>query len=133
MTSGRSYVLFFRRARSGSGSSRGPRSCAAAEDVAEAISARTVLVSPATLPRTRQRFVKGGLDWAATERKPPGAKRNLGAQQEAFLIAWAGRQEWPRQLLADQVVTREVVGTIASETVRRTLRKNALRPCRKED
>lgn len=64
-----------------------------------------------------------------TERKRPGAKRKLGAKQEAFLIALAcskppaGRQEWTMQLLADQLVKLEVVGTISDETVRRTLKK----------
>ena len=104
---------------------------AAADDVADATIAQTVQVSPATIHRTRQRFVEGGLDWALTERKRPGAKRKLGAKQEASLIALAcskppaGRQEWTMQLLADQLVTLEVVGTISDETVRRTLKKTS--------
>ena len=82
-----------------------------------------------TVERTRQKFVEGNLDYALTERPRPGAKRKLDPKQEARLIAVAcstppeGQKRWTMQLLADELVTLEVVDTISDETVRRTLKK----------
>jgi hypothetical protein len=52
----------------------------------------------------------------------------------ATLIALAcanspeGRTCWTMQLLADELVAREMVGSISDETVRRELKKNGLKP-----
>jgi transposase len=90
---------------------------------------RTLHVSRATVHRTRERFVVGGVDWALEERPRPGAKRKLDGKQEALLIAIActpppeGRVRWTMQLLADEAVRVELVDTLSDETVRRTLKK----------
>jgi hypothetical protein len=53
----------------------------------------------------------------------------LDTHGEAVLLALAcahppeGRTAWSMQLLADELVTRGVVGGISAETVRRTLKK----------
>lgn len=91
-----------------------------------------------TVSNVRQRFVEQGLT-AALERKKqaaPSRQRILDGEQEARLIALAcsappdGRAKWTLQLLADQLVTLEVVEAISDQTVRRTLKKtNSGRTC----
>jgi transposase len=61
----------------------------AAEGATDAASAAAVRVGEATVERTRQKFVEGGLDWALRERPRPGGTRKLDGKQEAFLVATA--------------------------------------------
>ncbi len=101
----------------------------AAEGATDAAIAAAVRVGEATVERTRQKFVEGGLDWALRERSRPGGKRKLDGKQEAFLVATAcstppdGRARWTMQLLADRLVAVDLVDSISDETVRRTLQK----------
>ena len=91
-----------------------------------------------TVANVRQRFVKQGLD-AALERKKrdsPAVARRLDGRGEARLIAIAcstppeGRAKWTMQMLADELVTLDVVDRISDETVRTTLKKtNSSRIC----
>jgi transposase len=82
-------------------------------------------VHPATVERTRRRFVEGRLARALTEKPRPGGRAKLDGRQEAFLIALAcsqapeGRSRWTLQLLADRLVELAVVDSISDETVRR--------------
>lgn len=82
-----------------------------------------------TTYRTRERFVREGLEAALTERKRSGAPRKLAGKQEAYLLALAsssppaGRDRWTLQLLADRLVELEVVTAISDETVRLRLKK----------
>jgi transposase len=96
------------------------------ERIAEAIE-----TSITTVERLRQRFVEQGLE-AALSRKPqdrPSRQRKLDGRGEARLIALAcstpphGRAAWTLRLLADKLVTLEIVDTIAEETVRQVLKK----------
>jgi len=86
-------------------------------------SAERVWVQITTVERTRQKFVKHGLEAALTEQSRPGRKRKLDGKAEALLVATAGsdapdgRQEWTMQL--------QLVDGISDETVRRTLKKSA--------
>jgi Homeodomain-like domain len=86
-------------------------------------------LGPATVERTRTRFVEEGLDAAWRERPRPGGCRKLEGQQEACLMALAcstppdGRTHWTRPLLADKLVERKHVESISDETVRRTRQK----------
>ncbi len=86
-----------------------------------------------TASNVRQRFVERGLA-AALERKKqdaPSRQRILDGEKEARLVALAcsappeGRAKWTLQLLADQLVTLEVVEAISDQTVRRTLKKTS--------
>ena len=81
----------------------------------------------------RKRLVLDGFD-AALERKrraTPPTPRKLDGTGEAKLIAMrlgkppAGYGRWSLQLLADEMVTLEVVDSISPETVRKTLKKTA--------
>src|SRR5690242_14702807 len=61
----------------------------AAEGATDTAIAAAVRVGEATVERTRQKFVEGGLDWALRERPRPGGQRKLDGKQEAFLVATA--------------------------------------------
>jgi transposase len=95
------------------------------EQIAEALD-----VSVATIHRTRQAYVGQGLEVALARQRPTGRQfRKLDGAQEAKLVTIAcspppeGQARWTLQLLADQMVTLEIVEAIGRETVRRTLKK----------
>jgi len=95
------------------------------EQIAEALE-----VSVATIHRTRQAYVGQGLEVALARQRPTGRQfRKLDGAQEARLVTIAcspppeGQARWTLQLLADQMVTLEIVEAIGKETVRRTLKK----------
>ncbi len=87
-------------------------------------------VSSKTVSRVRQLFVEEGLE-AALIRKPHKRvkPRSLDGEQEAKLVAICcsqapeGRARWTLKLLSNQLVEMEVVESIATETVRLTLKK----------
>lgn len=91
--------------------------------------AENLQTSIATVERTRKKFVQEGAAQALTEKPRPGAPRKLDGKQTAFLVAIAcsdppsGHADWTMQLLADRLVTLQVVDAISDETVRRTLKK----------
>lgn len=84
--------------------------------------------------RTRKRFVQNGLADALSDRPRPGAVPKLDDRGRATLIAVAcsqapeGRTGWTLQLLADELVKREVVPAISYETIRRELKKTTSSP-----
>lgn len=87
-------------------------------------------VGSATVARVRRRCVEEGVE-AALERKPQQNRRPkvLDGEAEARLVAVAcgeppeGRAKWTLELLADRLVELDVVGSVSTETVRRTLKK----------
>jgi len=87
-------------------------------------------VGRSTVERVRQRLVEEGLE-AALTRKPRqnSLPRKIDGAAEAHLIATAcskapeGRTRWTLRLLADRMVTLELVDSISHETVRRILKK----------
>lgn len=93
--------------------------------------AKSLHTSPATVQRTRQRFVEGNLEGAINERPRPGARKKLDGKGQATLIALSqsqpppGRKRWTLDLLSDRLVALQVVDEISSETVRKELKKNA--------
>jgi transposase len=93
--------------------------------------AEALEVHRSTVERLRERFVEQGLD-AALGRKDqdrPSRQRTLDGKAEARLIALAcsappsGRVRWTLRLLADKLVELEIVDTVSTETIRRTLKK----------
>jgi hypothetical protein len=87
-------------------------------------------VHPATVERTRRRFVEGGeVERALGDKPRPGGRPKLDGKQEAHLVALAcsapaeGRARWTMQLLADRLVELALVDAISDETVRRALKK----------
>lgn len=84
-----------------------------------------------TVESVRKRLVTESLDLAleGSKRKEPPTPPKLDGQAEAKLIALrlgkppAGYGHWTLQLLADELVTLEVVDSISHETVRKVLKK----------
>jgi transposase len=96
--------------------------------------AEALEINVTTIERLRERFVEQGFD-AALGRKQqdrPSRPRTLDGKAEARLIALTcsepppGRARWTLRLLADQLVELEIVDTVSTETVRRTLKKTSL-------
>lgn len=88
-------------------------------------------VGTATVERVRKRFVEEGLEAALNRRKHLFKKttRKLDGHQEAQLLALVcgdppdGHTRWSLRLLANKLVTLEIVESISHETVRQTLKK----------
>ena len=93
--------------------------------------AQVLHTSVPTIQRTRQRFVECNLEGALNERPRLGSRllKKLDEKGEAILETLArseppeGRKRWTLQLLADRLVTLNVVESISSETVRLELKK----------
>ena len=97
--------------------------------------AEAVRVSVRTIERVRQRFVEEGLEAALLPKPSPRVyARKLDGEQEAKLVALAcsgppeGKKRWTLRLLAERMVELEVVPELSHETVRQTLKKEALKP-----
>ena len=94
--------------------------------------AEALHTGPATVQRTRQRFVAGNLDGALQERRRPGGRKRLNEKGEAVLESLArrqppeGRKRWTLELLAEHLVQLKMVDSISRETVRQELKKNGL-------
>ena len=84
-----------------------------------------------TSENLRKRLVTEGFEVAVDgkQRPEPPTPCKLDGEAEAKLIAMrlgkppAGYGHWTLQLLADELVTLEVVDSISYETVRKTLKK----------
>jgi transposase len=126
ITKGKRAATVLTRARILLKADAGPHGPSRADEaVADAVEA-----SLSTVHRVRQAYVEEGLEAALYRKKPAGRQyRKLDGAQEARLIALAcgtppeGSARWTLQLLADQLVELEVVESISSECVRRTLKK----------
>ncbi len=87
--------------------------------------------STRTVEKLRQRLVDEGFATALNGKKraTPPRPRKLDGEAEAKLIAMrlgkppAGYGQWTLQLLADHLVSLEIVESISYETVRKTLKK----------
>jgi len=97
--------------------------------------ATALKISIATIERTREKFVLGGLDYALKEDPRTGAPRKMDGKQEAFLVALAcstppqGHSCWTMQLLADKLLEREVIEQpLSAETIRLALKKKISSP-----
>lgn len=101
----------------------------ASEGETDATIADRLRVSVSTVERTRAKLVKSGIEGTLNDRPHPPKPRKLDGFKEAFLIATAcseppdGRTRWTLKLLADRIVTLEVVDSISYETVRSYLKK----------
>ena len=92
--------------------------------------ARALRVGTATVERVRRRCVEEGLERALGRKEQLNRRpRKLDGEGEARLTALAcsqppnGRSCWTLHLLAEQLVEREIVDSISTETVRRCLKK----------
>lgn len=98
------------------------------EKIAEAFSCRTQ-----TIRNLRKRCVTEGFELALNgkKRQTPPSSPKLDGEAEAKLISMrlgkppTGYGRWTLKLLADELVSLEVVDSISPETVRKTLKKTA--------
>ncbi|MBW4608042.1 MAG: helix-turn-helix domain-containing protein [Hassallia sp. WJT32-NPBG1] len=94
--------------------------------------AECLRVHVSTVERTRARYVEGGIELAVQDRPHPPKQRKLDGHQEAFLIATAcskapeGRNRWTMQLLAERIVSLNIVDSVSKETVRSYLKKTLI-------
>lgn len=95
-------------------------------------------VGTSTVYRTKRQWVEEGLEVALNEAPRRGGLRKLDAKSEALLIATActkppvGHASWTLSLLADRVVALTELESLSTETVRRRLQDNALKPWQKK-
>lgn len=100
--------------------------------------AKSVRVGTSTVYRTKRRLVEGNLELALAELPRAGAPRKLSSKEEAFLVATAcskppaGRTRWTLELLAGEMVRLTEHERLSSETVRRRLKENELKPWRQK-
>jgi transposase len=106
--------------------------------VSDEVIATSVGVGGSTVYRTKRRFVEGNLEFALREEARPGAARKLTGKEAALLIAAAcarppeGRKCWTLNLLAGEMVKLTGHEDLSSETVRRRLAANELKPWQKD-
>ena len=99
---------------------------------------KSLSVGASTVYRTKRRFVEEGFEAALSEEPRPGADRKLAAKEEALLIATAcaappgGRARWTLELLAGEMVRLTSHKSLSTETVRRRLAENQLKPWQKK-
>jgi transposase len=98
----------------------------------DAAIAEALEVHPMTVWGVRKRYRARGLKSVLAGQYTGHNQRVMTGEVEAHLIAVAcgeppeGREAWTLQLLADQLVSLELVDQISDETVRRTLKKTNL-------
>lgn len=86
-----------------------------------------------TVQRIREQFVEEGIE-AVFNRKPTSRvyRRKIEGKEEAHLIALCcsdppeGHARWTLQMLADKLVSLEIVESVSADTVGRTLKKTNL-------
>ena len=111
---------------------------AAASGSSDVAIVKNLSVGASTVYRTKRRFVEEGLEAALSEEPRPGADRKLAAKEEALLIATAcaappsGRARWTLELLAGEMVRLTSHGSLSTETIRRRLAENQLKPWQKK-
>ncbi|MGA7303386.1 MAG: IS630 family transposase [Rhodothermales bacterium] len=94
-------------------------------------------ISERKIDRIKKRFVEEGLEMALDKRKADREyTRKADGDVEAHLLALScseppdGFDRWSLRLLADKMVELKYVDSISYETVRRTPKKNELKPWR---
>ena len=99
---------------------------------------KALKISVSTIERVRQKLVESGLEVALNRQKADRAQFcKLDGEAEARLIAIScseppsGREHWTMKMLANKMVELDLVESISSETVRKTLKKIKLNRGRK--
>ena len=87
------------------------------------------MVSQGTVSNLKKRYFTGGLERALYDLPRPGAKPKIDGEVEAHLIALTcsdapeGYDHWTLRLLADRLVTMEIVESISHVAVGDALKK----------
>lgn len=91
--------------------------------------AKALHISVHTVERTRKQFCDENLEMTLSERPRSGKPPKVTDTFEAYLIAttcskaplWSAR--WTLKMLADQMVSLEIIDSISTNTIGRTLKK----------
>lgn len=102
--------------------------------------AESLHISDKTVHRIRKECVENGIE-SALNRKPHSEKkpRKIQGTEEAHLIALCcssppeGRCKWTLKLLADKLISLEIVDSVSPQTVGRVMQKNELKPWQKKE
>jgi len=111
---------------------------AAASGSSDVAIVKNLSVGASTVYRTKRRFVEESLEAALSEEPRPGADRKLTPKDEALLIATAcaappsGQARWTLALLAGEMVRLTSHDSVSTETIRRRLEENKLKPWQKK-
>ena len=95
-------------------------------------------VSERTVFRAKRRYVEEGLEEVLRHHNSPNPYRKVDGRVEAHLIALAcspapeGHDHWTLRALAGKAVELGLVESLSHETVRLHLKKNTLKPWRKQ-
>jgi transposase len=90
------------------------------------------MISQGTVSNLKKRYFAEGLDGALYEKPRPGAAPKITGEVEAHLVALAcsdppeGYDRWTLRLLADRLVTLELVDSISHVAVGTALKKTHL-------
>ena len=101
--------------------------------------AEILRISARKVDRVKKRFVEEGMEAALGGRqgRRPSYVRKADGEFEARLVALScaeppeGHSQWSLRLLADRVVELGHIDSVSHETVRRVLKKNAIKPWRR--
>ena len=91
--------------------------------------AEAAMVSPGTVSNLKRRYFQGHITGALYDKPRPGAKPKVDGEVEARLIALtcsdppSGYERWTLRLLANELVTLEVIDSISHVTVGEVLKK----------
>lgn len=101
----------------------------AADGKTDEMIAEMLHISVATVERTRKQFCCESLEATLKEKERPGKPQKLTNLAEAYLIATtcsdapAGSTRWTLRMLADKLVSLEIVDSLSKSTVGRILKK----------
>lgn len=93
--------------------------------------AKTLHISIPTVERTRKQFCLDSLSVTLAERPRSGKPPKITSTAEAYLIATtcsnapSGSARWTLKMLADQLVSLEIIDSVSTNTIGRTLKKTS--------
>lgn len=99
------------------------------EGKTDKIISSTLHISISSVERTRKKFCSEDLEKTLAERLRSGKPPKLTSAAEAYLIATtcsdppSGYARWTLKMLADKLVSLEVIDAVSESTVFRTLKK----------
>jgi transposase len=91
--------------------------------------AKALHISVHTVERTRKQFCEENLESTLSERPRSGKPPKITGFSEAYLIATTcstaptGSTRWTLKMLADRLVSLEIIDSVSTNTIGRTLKK----------
>lgn len=93
--------------------------------------AKSLHISIPTVERTRKQFCTDSLSATMNERPRSGKPPKITSTAEAYLIATTcsdapdGSARWTLKMLADKLVSLEIIDSVSTNTIGRTLKKTS--------